>query len=147
MIVNRLNPDNFDSVVLNTESLVVVTFFADWCGPCHDFQPKLRALAKHFDGSVVFGKVDIDEHRELSQRFAVQGVPYTLIFKAGTQVDLLVGNLAIDILREKIERQNPAPIQKPTEKPVTSEPPTSTQPRKSLLDKLIDAIKSLFTSR
>lgn len=102
MKVISLNTNNFDAEILPVP-LAVVTFWADWCGPCNNFTPKLNSLAKEFGEMVVVAKVNVEEYPQLSKRFDVNGIPHTAIFKAGQQVEKIIGDVKYDRLKERVE--------------------------------------------
>ena len=73
--------------------LVVVDFWAAWCGPCRMVAPIVEQLAKEYAGRVTFGKLNVDENPEVSQRFGIQSIPTMIVFKNGQPVDGLIGAL------------------------------------------------------
>ncbi|WP_323676763.1 thioredoxin [Halorubellus sp. PRR65] len=77
------------SEVTDAHEVVLVDFYADWCGPCKMVEPVVEAL--HDDGTAVVAKVDIDEHQALAQRQNVRGVPTMLLYVDGTSVERVVG--------------------------------------------------------
>ncbi len=134
----NLNLDNFDAVVLPAP-LAVVTFWSDWCGPCNDFSPKLRSLAKELDTQAVVARVNVDDYPELSKRFKVNGIPHTFIFKGGEQIDQCLGDVPYDYLKARVESALPKAT-------TNSSTASDKQPkRNSLLDKLGSWWKRLFT--
>lgn len=82
--------DNFEKEVLKSEELVVVDFWAPWCGPCKMIAPLFDAAAKQVEG-VKFGKFNIDDNKELSQKLDIMSVPIIKIYKNGEIVDELLG--------------------------------------------------------
>ncbi|CAM9697324.1 unnamed protein product [Choristocarpus tenellus] len=82
--------------------LVVIDFFADWCGPCKQIAPAYQAMAKEFP-KVVFLKVNVDSNKETAQKYAVQSMPTFLFLKQGNKVDELKG-AGEDALRQAISR-------------------------------------------
>jgi thioredoxin 1 len=90
------NKDNFDSLV--SEGVVVVDFFANWCGPCRMLGPVLEELS---DVKVV--KIDVDQEEDLARRFGVMSIPALYLFKDGKQVDNKVGFMSLDELIEWIK--------------------------------------------
>ncbi len=107
MRVIPLNSENFDEKIINSDTIAVVTFYADWCGPCGDFKPKLYSLADALGKSVLIGKVDVDAEPKLSKRFDVNGVPNTVIFASGKVVHRITGNVPADHLKATILKHLP----------------------------------------
>ena len=70
----RLDSTNFDKTI-KEYGLVVVDFWAEWCGPCQIIAPIIERLAKKYKGKVVFGKLNVDENREIAVRFGIMGIP------------------------------------------------------------------------
>jgi thioredoxin 1 len=85
-MIQYLDKSNFDTTI-NTNDVVLVDFFADWCGPCKALHPALEELAKEFDGKVVISKINVDKDPELTAQFKVRSIPALLYFKNGEIVD------------------------------------------------------------
>ncbi len=85
-----LTDSNFDSEVAK-HKLIVVDFWAPWCGPCRMVAPLIEELAAEYAGKVAFGKLNVDENRMVPTRFGVRGIPTLIVFKDGRAVDTLVG--------------------------------------------------------
>ena|SRR3990167_906979 len=81
----------------------VVDFWAAWCGPCKMVAPIFEEAAEELKGKIKFGKVDVDAHSDLAQRFQVMSIPTMIFFKDGEQVDRAVGAMYKEDLIEKIE--------------------------------------------
>jgi len=81
----------FERNVLKSESLVLVDFWADWCGPCKMLTPTVDSLAKEYHGKMVVGKVNVDEHNEIAGNYGVMSIPTLILFKDGHPVDQLMG--------------------------------------------------------
>lgn len=79
--------------------MVVVDFYATWCGPCKVIAPKLEELQNTYQGKIVVLKVDVDENEELTSRFNIQSMPTFVFIKNGAQVDSFAGANA-----EKLEK-------------------------------------------
>ena len=81
----------FDQEVLNADLPVVVDFWAEWCGPCHQIAPILEGLAEEYDGKIKFVKVDTEENFETPSRYGILGLPTLLVFKEGQQIERITG--------------------------------------------------------
>ena len=84
-----LNENNFDNTVAN--GLVLVDFWATWCGPCKMLAPTIDAIATEYKDRVVVGTVDVDENEALARRFGIMSIPTLFLFKDGEVVEKLVG--------------------------------------------------------
>jgi thioredoxin 1 len=99
--VVELTDANFDKV-LASQKLMLVDFWAPWCGPCRWVSPILEEIAKENAGKLVLGKMNVDENLRTSYRFGVQGIPTILISRNGTVVDRIVGAAPKETLMAKI---------------------------------------------
>lgn len=81
---------NFNETVKNNK-LVLVDFWAGWCGPCRALKPTIEELAKEYAGKVLIGKLDVDENPKTAECFQVFSIPTLIVFKNGCEVDRLVG--------------------------------------------------------
>jgi thioredoxin 1 len=86
---------HFDEAGFNAAAaqggVMLVDFWADWCGPCRMLAPMIDQLADEYDGRVVVGKVNVDDEPELAQKYGVMSIPNIVILKDGKEVDRLVG--------------------------------------------------------
>jgi len=87
----HLTEKNFDDVLVATEGLVMVDFWAEWCGPCRAIAPVLEDLAATSEGRVTLMKVNVDENHGVAARYDIQSIPTILFFKAGAVVDRVLG--------------------------------------------------------
>ncbi len=92
----------FDGEVTQAGGLVLVDFWAAWCGPCRAIAPTLEALAKDYQGRLKIGKLDVDANQATSMRFNVRSIPTILFFKDGKHVDTVVGAMPRPALEAKI---------------------------------------------
>lgn len=81
---------SFDKA-LGEGKLMMVDFWADWCGPCKMLAPLIDSLAGQYDGQVLVGKVNVDEEQELAIRYGVMSIPTVIFFKDGKEIDRKVG--------------------------------------------------------
>ncbi|RLF48241.1 MAG: thioredoxin [Thermoplasmata archaeon] len=99
----KITDENFDEVISKYD-VVVVDFYADWCGPCRMLAPVIEELAKEMKGKVVFAKLNTDENPKTAMKYRVMSIPTLIMFKNGKMVDKNVGALPADMLRDWIER-------------------------------------------
>ncbi|MBO74791.1 MAG: thioredoxin [Flavobacteriales bacterium] len=95
--------ENFDSLALESDKPVVVDFWAEWCGPCRMVGPVVEELANDYDGRAVIGKVNVDQHGDISMKYGVRNIPTILFLKGGEVVDKSVGAVPKNVLIEKLD--------------------------------------------
>ncbi len=93
---------NFDQTT-KSYSLLVVDCWAAWCAPCRAIAPVVDELAKEYSGKVVFGKLNVDENPETTQKFGVMAIPTLLVMKDGQEVDRVVGVIPKNQLEAKVK--------------------------------------------
>ncbi len=98
------NDQDFDQTVLASKDLVVVDFYADWCGPCKQFEPSFRSLARDFAGEVDFVSIDYDQSQMTAVNYNVTGLPSILLFKNGKEVYRTTGMTTEGHLYNKIKQ-------------------------------------------
>lgn len=91
MAVITLTQDNFGTEVENGQGIVLIDFWATWCGPCKMFAPVIEEIADQGIPGVKVGKVDVDQEPDLAGRFRVMSIPTLVIFKDGKQAATSVG--------------------------------------------------------
>jgi len=89
--VKEITEANFEDEVINSSQPVVVDLWAEWCMPCRMIAPIIEELAQEYNGRVKFGKLNVDENRNIAVRYSIQAIPTLLIFKDGQLVQKLVG--------------------------------------------------------
>ncbi len=98
-----LNNSEFYNKIKNSDKLVVIDFFATWCGPCKMLTPIFESLSNEMSDKVDFGKIDIDRSLEVAQEFNIVSVPTMIIFKNGKMVEKMVGFSPKEQLKSKIQ--------------------------------------------
>ncbi|HUS67235.1 MAG TPA: thioredoxin [Kofleriaceae bacterium] len=89
--VVELSDDNFDSEILKSDTPALVDFWAVWCGPCKQISPTVEALAGEYKGRLKVGKMNIDHHQIVPQKYGIRSIPTLLVFKGGQVVGQVVG--------------------------------------------------------
>jgi thioredoxin 1 len=84
--------------------VVLVDFWAEWCGPCRRIAPIVDELASQFDGRATIGKMNVDENPAVPQRFMVRGIPTLLLFKNGDLKETIVGLKPKEELAQLVEK-------------------------------------------
>jgi thioredoxin 1 len=99
----EFNDGNFKSEVLDSQKVIMVDLWAEWCGPCKAMGPIVDDLATVFEGKAVIGKLNVDDNPEVPTTYNVRGIPTFLIFKGGELVDKVVGTATKQALKDKID--------------------------------------------
>ncbi len=94
----------FQQEVEQQQGLVIVDFWATWCGPCHTVAPIMEQLAGQYQGKIKVLKVDVDANQRTAMRFNVRSIPSILFFKDGRHVDTLVGAYPKPAFEQKIQQ-------------------------------------------
>jgi thioredoxin 1 len=87
----EVNDSNFEQIVLQAKTPVLVDFWAEWCGPCRMVAPVVEELAEEYDGRVSFAKLDVDQNPKTASQYGIMSIPSLIIFKNGGPVSNLVG--------------------------------------------------------
>src|SRR5664279_4897838 len=95
---------NFKKEVLGSEKLVVVDFWAPWCGPCKMVSPIIEELAKDYAGKVVVGKMNVDDNQEVSGTYGVMSIPTVMVFKGGKPIQSLIGAQGKQTYQREIDK-------------------------------------------
>lgn len=102
MSVIELTKDNFNDTVDNND-IVVVDFWAEWCGPCKSFAPVFEKVAENHP-EIVFGKIDTEEQAELAQAFQIRSIPTLMLFREQIQLFAQPGALSIAQLEDLVQK-------------------------------------------
>ena len=104
IMTTSVNSETFTSEVLEQTKLVLVDFWAEWCGPCKQIAPTLEELAEKYSENLSVCKVDVDANRELALQYNVRSIPSLMIFKNGEMVDSLIGAVSLEELEDLVTR-------------------------------------------
>ena len=95
--------EKFESEVLGVSDVVVVDFYADWCGPCKMLAPIVEEVAAELEGKVIVGKLNVDNAQNIARQYGVMTIPTIIIYKNGEVMEKIVGLLPKNELLAKIE--------------------------------------------
>jgi thioredoxin 1 len=93
----------WDKEILQAPGLVMVDFWAVWCGPCRIIAPTVEDLAKEYAGKLKVGKLNTDENPDVASKYKIMGIPTIIFFKNGEKVDQIVGAVPKPQLKSKID--------------------------------------------
>ena len=99
----HFSKDGFDKA-LSQGKLMMVDFWADWCGPCKMLGPVIEALAAKYDGKALVGKVNVDDEPQLAQRYGVTSIPTVIFLKNGKEIDRKVGVMPEGVFTEVLDK-------------------------------------------
>ncbi|MCG6553323.1 MAG: thioredoxin [Candidatus Magnetominusculus sp. LBB02] len=94
---------NWTAEVLGAKELVLVDFWAVWCGPCRMVAPIVEDIAKEYAGKLKVLKLNTDENPDIASKYKIMGIPTLMLFKHGEKIDQLVGAVPKNQLKEKID--------------------------------------------
>ena len=99
----KVDSQSWDQEVLKGKDLVMVDFWAVWCGPCRIIAPVVEELAQEYEGRLRVLKLNTDENPDVASRYQIMGIPTLLFFKDGKPVDKIVGAAAKKQFKDKID--------------------------------------------
>ena len=94
---------NFEAEVLKSTTPVLIDFWAPWCGPCRMVAPSVEEMAMQYAGKLKVGKLNVDDHPSVAQRYGITGIPALLFFKGGEGVEAVVGAVPKSTLQKKVD--------------------------------------------
>ncbi|MCL5019380.1 MAG: thioredoxin [Patescibacteria group bacterium] len=98
-----ITDDNFDVEVMQSNSPVLVDFWAEWCAPCRMVGPVIDELAEEYKEKIKIGKVNVDENSQTPSKFGIMSIPTLMFFKGGEPVKTLIGAQSKETLKREID--------------------------------------------
>lgn len=102
--VQAVTTETFDTDVLESDVPVLVDFWAVWCGPCKLIAPHLDILSQEYEGKAKIVKVNIDNDREVAERYSVMSIPTLIFFSHGKAVDQIIGAVPRNVIQAKLDQ-------------------------------------------
>src|SRR6476660_3469591 len=99
----HLTEDNFDAAISHETGIMMVDFWAEWCGPCKAIAPVLEDIAKESAGRITLAKVNVDENPGLAARYGIRSIPTILFVKDGKVQDQMVGAVPKPQIQAKLQ--------------------------------------------
>lgn len=100
----EITDDNFEAEILNSDTPALVDFWAVWCGPCRQIAPTVEALAAEYKGKLKVGKMNVDDHQQVPQKYGIRSIPTLLVFKDGQVVDQIIGAVPRHKLEDAVKK-------------------------------------------
>jgi thioredoxin 1 len=102
--VGLFTDDNFETEVVNSQTLVLIDFWAPWCGPCWRVGPIIEELANEYQGKLKVGKLNVDENQRTAIHFSIQSIPTVILVKGGEVKERIVGAVPKDVFKNAIDK-------------------------------------------
>ena len=99
----KITDENFEELVINSDKLVIVDFWAEWCGPCKAIAPALDEISNEMSDNITVAKINIDENPNIAQEFNIRSIPALMIFKNGKLEAEMMGQVPKSQLEEWIK--------------------------------------------
>jgi len=100
--VSELSGKEFDNFI--KEEIVLVDFYADWCMPCVMMAPVIEELSRKFKGKIKFGRVNVNDNKELAQKFKIMSIPNFILFKKGEPEERFIGAMPLEDFTDKLKK-------------------------------------------
>ncbi len=98
-----ITDEDFETEVLNSETPVLVDFWAEWCGPCRALAPTIEELSEEYEGRLKFTKLNVDENPVSASTYGIRSIPTLIIFVGGIEKDRILGALPKKNIAEAIQ--------------------------------------------
>ena len=99
----HLSEQNFDEALAANQNVMIVDFWAEWCGPCRAIAPVLEDLTRESGGAITLAKVNVDENPSLAARYGIRSIPTILFVKQGKVADQVIGAVPKAQLKKKLD--------------------------------------------
>lgn len=99
----KITKDNFEKEVMQSDTPVIIDFYADWCGPCKMQAPVFEEVSKDYTGKLKFAKLSVEENPRVADQFGITGIPCLIVVKDGKEADRIVGFNTKEALKQKID--------------------------------------------
>ncbi|NLY51469.1 MAG: thioredoxin [Firmicutes bacterium] len=103
-MVQQLSDATFEASVLEQSGVVLVDFWAPWCGPCRMVGPIVDDLAEEYAGKATIAKLNVDENQQTAMKYGIMSIPTLMIFKNGEPVDKIVGAAPKQVIAAKLDQ-------------------------------------------
>lgn len=104
-MTKEITDSNYEETI-STDKLVLIDFWADWCGPCKVIGPIIDEISNEYEDKMIVGKLNVDDNPEVTAKLGIRNIPTILFFKNGEIVDKSVGAATKNMIIEKIENLN-----------------------------------------
>jgi thioredoxin 1 len=101
--VREVNEHDFDQVVLQSKTPVLVDFWAEWCGPCRTLAPIVEAVAEQYASTARVVKLNVDDNPSVMERYRVEAIPTLILFQDGEEKDRIIGAVSKETIARAVE--------------------------------------------
>jgi len=101
--VLKLTDEDFEAQIEKSPGVALVDFWAEWCAPCLVFAPVLEEIAAEYAGRATVAKANVDEGRNIANKYQIRAIPTSVIFRDGKEVERFVGITKKDVLKERLD--------------------------------------------